>query len=302
MSKIKTAIRLFIKDRESIVKALGRNKLLNWMSDESYLKLVYRNTFGQDLDLSNPTSFNAKLQWLKLYDRKPEYAIYVDKYAVRKHIEKTIGKEYLIPLIGVYESVGEIPWNELPNSFVLKCTHGSGCNIICKDKAHLNLQEAEKSLNKWMKTNYYWRCREWPYKNVKPRIVCEKFISDKDTTPDDYKVLCFNGKAKLIEVHIDRFGNHCLDIYDREWNKTVTAKDGPMSNVVYDKPKQFENMIQLSEKLAANICHVRADWFIVKDRLYFGEITFYEAGGFDHFDNKEDNYLLGSWIKLPIEK
>lgn len=302
MSKIKSAIRLFVSNRNNIIKTLGRNNMLNWMSDESYIKLAYKNTFGKKLDLNNPISFNEKLQWLKLYDRKREYITYVDKFAVREYIEKTIGKDYLIPLIGVYESVDVIPWGELPNSFVLKCTHGSGCNIICKDKNHLNIQEAKNKLNRWMKTNYFWNCREWPYKNVKPRIVCEEFITDKETTPDDYKVLCFNGKAKLIMVHIDRYGDHKLDNYDRHWNKTTLAKDGPMSDSVYKKPKQFDNMIRLSEILASNMSHARIDWFIVRDKLLFGEITLYEAGGFDHFDNKQDDDTLGSWIDLPIEK
>lgn len=277
-------------------------KIFRIIPDDIFLKIKYRLHLGKKLDLDNPQTFNEKLQWLKLYDRKPEYTRMVDKYEVRKYISDTIGEEYLIPLLGVYDNFDEIDFDALPNQFVLKPNHTSGNVYICKDKTKINYVELKKEVNRWLKRRYYWVHREWPYKNVKPRIVCEKFISDKDTTPDDYKVLCFNGKAKLIEVHIDRFGNYCIDNYDREWNKTTIAKDGPMSNFVYEKPKQFENMIKLSEKLAANMYHVRIDWFIVKDKLYFGEITFYEAAGFDHFDNEEDDYLLGSWIRLPIEK
>lgn len=269
------------------------------MSDEKYLKMMFRHRLGYELNLERPQTFNEKLQWLKLNDRNPLYTKMVDKYEVRKYISKTIGEEYLIPLIGVWDKFEDIEFSKLPNQFVLKCTHDSGSVFICTDKSKFNIEEVKIKINKALKRNYYYYAREWPYKNVKPRIICEKFISDKDTTPDDYKVLCFNGKAKLIGVHIDRFGNYCLDNYDREWNKTTIGKDGPMSDKIYEKPKQFENMIKLTEKLAVDISHVRIDWFIIKNKLYFGEITLYEAAGFDHFDNKEDDYFLGSWIKLP---
>lgn len=269
------------------------------MSDEKYLKMMFKHMVGYELNLENPKTFNEKLQWLKLYDRNPLYTKLVDKYEVRKYVAEIIGEEYLIPLIGVWDKFEDIDFSKLPNKFVLKCAHDSGSVFICTDKSKFDIEEVKVKINKALKRNYYYLHREWPYKNVKPKIVCEEFISDKDITPDDYKAMCFNGKVKFIGVHIDRFGNHCLDNYDREWNKTTIAKDGQMSDFVYDKPKQFENMIQLSEKLASIMCHVRIDWFIVKDRLYFGEITLYESAGFDHFDNEEDDYLLGSWIKLP---
>jgi len=222
---------------------------------------------------------------------------------VRSYISETIGEQYLIPLLGVYDSVEEINWDSLPNKFVLKCTHGSGSNIICTDKDKLDIQTSKIKLNKLMKKSWYWFGREWPYKNLMPRIVCETFISETDNTPDDYKVLCFNGKAKLIEVHIDRYGNYTQDFYDEEWNKTDISQSQYVktSDFVYEKPRQFEKMIQLSEQLAANMRHVRIDWFMVRDKLYFGEVTFYDASGFDLFDNEEDDYLLGSWINLEEE-
>ncbi len=290
-----------IRNPIRIVPILGAKGFLNVIPDKVYLELMYRAMIGKKLDLKKPKTFNEKLQWLKLYDRKPLYTILADKYEVRKYIEKTIGDEYLIPLIGVYDKFEEINFSQLPNQFVLKCTHDSGSVFICTDKSKFDIEKVREKINKALKRNYYYFAREWPYKNVKPRIICEKFISDKNTTPDDYKVLCFNGRAKLIGVHIDRFGNHCLDNYDREWNKTIIAKDGPMSDMIYDKPKQFDNMILLSEKLAANMYHVRIDWFIINNKLYFGEVTFFEAAGYDNFDNKDDDFLLGRWIKLPIE-
>lgn len=276
-------------------------KIFRIIPDDIFLKIKYRLHLGKKLDLDNPQTFNEKLQWLKLYDRKPEYTQMVDKYEVRKYIADTIGEEYLIPLLGVYDTFDEIDFDALPNQFVLKPNHTSGNVYICKDKTKINYVELKKEVNRWLKRRYYWVHREWPYKNVKPRIVCEKFISDKDTTPDDYKVLCFNGKAKLIEVHIDRFGAHKLDFYDMSWNKTSISQGGSTSNYIYEKPVEFEKMIKLSEKLAANMFHVRIDWFVVHDKLYFSEITFYDGAGFDSFDNEEDDYLLGSWINLPTK-
>lgn len=290
----------YLKNPTKLIKPLGARGYLNWMSDEIYLKLTFQGSLSKRLNLENPKSFNEKLQWLKLNDRKPEYSKYVDKYEVRKHIAEAIGEEYLIPLVGVYDSVDKIDWKSLPNKFVLKCTHGSSSNIICTDKDKLDIEDAKIKLKKWMKKNWYWFGREWPYKNVKPRIVCENFISDKDITPDDYKVLCFNGKVKLVEVHIDRYGNHKQDFYDEKWNKTTISQDSTISDFVYEKPRQFENMIQLSEKLSIDIYQVRIDWFIVQDKLYFGEITFFDGSGFVPFDKEEYDYLLGGWIKLPI--
>jgi hypothetical protein len=302
--KIIRIFKKYLRSPRKLIRGLGTLGWFNWLPDKPYLKLVYWGETSKKLNLDAPVTYNEKLQWLKLYDRKPEYIKYADKYAVRSYIRETIGEQYLIPLLGVYESVEEIDWDSLPNQFVLKCTHGSGCNIICTDKDKLKIEVSKIKLNKWMKRNWYWFGREWPYKNIKPRIICETFISETDNTPDDYKVLCFNGKAKLIGVHIDRYGNHKFDNYDRQWEKTTIARmvqDGPIPNFVYEKPKQFEKMIQLSELLASNMSHVRIDWFIVRDKLYFGEITLYEASGFDHFDNKEDDYLLGSWIDLKEE-
>lgn len=301
MSKIKTALNLLKQDPKKTFPALGRNGVFNWMPDKLYLQIMYYCETGKKLNLDNPVTFNEKLQWLKLYDRKPEYIIYADKFAIRDYIKQTIGEEYLIPLIDVYDRVEEIPWDELPDRFVLKCTHGSGCNIICTDKSKLNIEEAKTKLNKWMKYNYYYSGREWVYKKVPPRIICEEFISDTNETPDDIKVLCFNGKAKLIEVHMNRFGNnHTQDFYDITWSKTDISQ-GNISNLTKEKPLYFEEMISLSELLAKNKYHVRIDWYEVNGKLYFGEITFFDGSGLYPFDNEKDNLMLGSWIDLSTK-
>jgi len=280
-----------------LIKKLSDKGYLKFLSDRVYLKLLFWLRFNKRLDLNNPLTFNEKIQWLKLYDRKDEYKCYVDKYEVRNIIKEKIGEEYLIPLYSVYDTPNQIKWEDLPESFVLKCTHGSGANIICKNKNELNIKKASLLLRKWYKKNWFWYGRAYPYKNIKPRIICEKYISDLDITPDDYKVLCFNGKAKLIEVHHDRFGNHTQDFYDINWNKTKITQSNP-SDTLLPKPKCLEEMIRLSETLAEGFIHIRIDWYIVNNKLYFGEITFYDGSGFTPFDNYEDDNLLGSWIKI----
>jgi hypothetical protein len=275
------------------------------MNDEPYLKLVYRCETGKKLDLKKPVSYNEKLQWLKLHDRKPEYNIYVDKYEVRKHIKDTIGEKYLIPLIGVYDKVSDIPWDALPDRYVLKCTHGSSSNIICRDKSKLSNEESIIKLNRWMNKSWFWFGREWAYKNLKPRIICEEYISENSESPKDYKVFCFHGKAKLVVVHLNRFGgNHTMDFYDINWEKTSISKDihgYPKSETTIPKPANFEQMINLSEILSKDKYHVRIDWYEVGDKLYFGEITFFDASGFMIFDNYDDDLLMGSWINLPTD-
>ncbi len=299
MSKINTALSLLKRDPKKIIMAMGSNNLLNWIPDKIYLKILFYCETGRKLDLENPLTFNEKLQWIKLYDRKPEYITYVDKFAVRDYIKHTIGEEYLIPLIGVYDTVDEIPWDELPNKFVLKCTHGSGSNIICKDKRKLDIEDSKRKLKRWMKKNWFFIGREWPYKYVKPHIVCEEFISQSNKVPIDYKVMCFNGQAKLIEVHLNRFDtNHTQDFYDVNWEKTRISQGGSSSNIIIQEPVFLKEMLRLSELLAKNKFHVRVDWYEVSGKLYFGEITFFDASGFDLFDNPEDELMLGNWIDL----
>lgn len=269
--------------------------------DKIFVKIKYKAAIGRRLNLDNPQSFNEKLQWLKLYDRKPEYTRLVDKYEVRKHIKDTIGEEYLIPLLGVYDSYDEIDFEALPNQFVLKPNHTSGDVFICRDKSKIDYGKLEKLAKKWIKREYYWLHREWPYKNIKPKIICEKFMSVSDIPPDDYKVSCFNGKAKLIQVHIDRFNRHLQDIYDVDWNKIDLPWGLEMSeDSTWERPQKLEKMLVLSEQLAENMYQVRIDWYIVEGNLYFGEMTFFDGAGFIPFENKEDDFLLGSWINLPI--
>lgn len=288
-------------DKGRWIKWILRKRWANHLTDKAYLSLMYEARLGKKMDWNYPRTFNEKLQWLKLYNRNPEYSVMADKYAVRDYISRTIGSEYLIPMIGVWDKFEDIDFSKLPDRFVLKCTHDSGSVFICKDKNEMDKEKAKTKINDALKTNYYYHGREWPYKDIKPRVICEEYLSETDSPPEDYKVLCFSGKAKLIEVHIDRFKNHCLNMYYAGWRKTKTGflKSDKISTAESEKPKQFEAMIQLSEKLASGISHVRIDWFIVSSKLYFGEITFFESSGFNDYANEKDDYLLGSWIELP---
>ena len=285
-------------DRFLLLSSLG---LFKDMNDEEYLKKLFKCHMKRELNLDNPQTFNEKLQWLKLYDRKPEYTTMVDKYAVKKYVADIIGEEYIIPTLGVWNHFDEIDFDKLPNQFVLKCTHDSGGIVICKDKNKLALKSAKKKIEKCLKRNYYWSSREWPYKDVKPRIIAEKFLSDEGKEElADYKVLCFNGEPKLIEVHKGRFyGNHTADNYDEFWNKTdIEQYDLPKSDEILPKPKFLEEMLHLSRLLSKDLIHVRVDWYFTNNRLYFGELTFFDGSGYNLFCGDADG-LLGSWIKLP---
>lgn len=287
-------------DRFLLLSSLS---LFKDMNDEEYLKKLFKCHMKRELNLDNPQTFNEKLQWLKLYDRKPEYTTMVDKYAVKKYVSDIIGEEYIIPTLGVWNHFDEIDFDKLPNQFVLKCTHDSGGIVICTDKSNLDLKAAKKKIEKCLRRNYYWSSREWPYKNVKPRIIAEKYMSDEGKEElSDYKVLCFNGEPKIVEVHKGRFnGQHTQDCYDEFWNKTdIEQHDLPKSNDIMPKPAFLEEMLQLSKLLSKNLIHVRVDWYFTNDRLYFGELTFFNGSGYNQFCGNADE-LLGSWIKLPIK-
>lgn len=299
MSKIKT----FIENPQYFITSLAAKGWLDWVPDSLYLKLLYRVIMGRRLNLRNPKEYNEKLQWLKLNDRKPEYAIMVDKYEVRGYIAELLGEQYLISCLGIYDSIEDIDIDALPDRFVLKCTHDSGSVEICKDKSLFDMESAKQRLNQAMKRNYYATYREWPYKDVKPRIIAEGYLEGDEGDLKDYKVMCFNGEAKIIEVHENRFVEgkvHTQTFYDREWNivpltqvETVTV-DRPG-----ERPRQLDEILRLSELIAKDMYHVRIDWYIEGDKIYFGEITFFDGSGFESFSTPEMERMLGDMIKLP---
>ena len=299
MSKIRT----FIENPQYFITSPASKGWLNWVPDSLYLKVLYRVIMGRKLNLRNPKEYNEKLQWLKLNDRKPEYATMVDKYEVREYIEDLLGDKYLIPCLGIYDSVDDIDIDALPDRFVLKCTHDSGSVEICKDKSSFDIEGARHRLSQAMKRNYYATYREWPYKYVKPRIIAEGYLEGDGGDLKDYKVMCFNGEAKIIEVHENRFVEgkvHTQTFYDREWNivpltqiETVTV-DRPG-----ERPRQLDEILRLSELIAKNMYHARIDWYIEGDKIYFGEITFFDGSGFESFSTPEMERMLGDMINLP---
>ena len=299
MSKIRT----FIENPQYFITSPASKGWLNWVPDSLYLKVLYRVIMGRKLNLKNPKEYNEKLQWLKLNDRKPEYSTMVDKYEVRGYIEDLLGDKYLIPCLGIYDSVDDIDIDALPDRFVLKCTHDSGSVEICKDKSSFDIEGARHRLSQAMKRNYYATYREWPYKYVKPRIIAEGYLEGDGGDLKDYKVMCFNGEAKIIEVHENRFVEgkvHTQTFYDREWNivpltqvETVTV-DRPG-----ERPRQLDEILRLSELIAKDMYHARIDWYIEGDKIYFGEITFFDGSGFESFSTPELERMLGDMINLP---
>lgn len=296
-------LKIFIENPVYFITSPAAKGYLNWVPDEMYLKILYRLSLGKKCNLKNPVLYNEKLQWLKLHDRKPEYARMVDKHEVRSFISETLGEEFLIPSYGVFNSFEEIDFSKLPDQFVLKCTHDSGSVEICKDKNAFDKKGAEERLTAAMGKNYYNTYREWPYKNVKPRIIAEKFMVDESGDDlKDYKIMCFNGKAKVIEIHENRFTegkSHTQTFYDREWNKLDIAQDCSLpTKETKEKPEKLDDMLELSEKIAKDMYHVRIDWYLVNGQIYFGEITFFDGSGFEPFKNEKDEEFLGSLIRL----
>lgn len=284
------------------IKILDNKKIIK-LKDELYIKLCYRARIGKELNLNNPQTFNEKLQWLKLYDRNPEYTEMVDKYEAKKYVADIIGDKYIIPTLGLWNKFEDINFEKLPNQFVLKCTHDSGGLVICKDKSKLNLKEAKRKISKSLKTNYYYHSREWPYKNVKPRIIAEQYMVDESGTElKDYKFFCFNGEPKLLFIAKDRPYATKFNYYDMNFKKLPFKQHYENFNDCIEKPKGFDKMVELSKKLSKNIPHVRVDFYDINGKVYFGELTFYHFSGFEKFEPEEWDRKLGDMLKLPKEK
>lgn len=284
---------------------LGKPLINRVFPDKAYLKLKYRLTMGKKLDLNPPESFNEKLQWLKLYNPNNEYRIITDKYLRRKYIAEKIGEEYLVPLLGVWDRAEDIDFDKLPDKFVLKCTHNSGLGMcICKDKSKLDIGKVRKELNRGLKEKYFYGGREWCYKNIKPRIIAEKYLTDESGTElKDYKFMCFGGRAECLFVCSERFGGGLrVTFFDREWNRLPFERKYPASENEIDKPKNFEKMIELAECLSQNIPFTRVDFYNVDGKIYFGEMTFYPGSGFEEFTPEIWDYKLGDLIDLEAVK
>lgn len=276
--------------------------------DENYIKLLYRLKFGKKLNLENPKTFQEKLQWLKLYNKNHNYTQMVDKYEVKSYMSALIGEQYIIPTLAVWDKPEDIDWDKLPQQFVLKTTHGGGNGgvVVCQDKSNLSKKQAVAKLQQSMKQDIYKIYREWPYKNVKKRIIAEAYMSDNsefnkgDLT--DYKFYCFNGNAYKVMVCTDRnIGKPKFYSFDKEWNLLRHNNMGKAAPIDFSlpKPEGMDEMFRLVEKIAANIPFARVDMYYVKGQIYFGEVTFYPASGFDPNILPEIDLLYGQMLKLP---
>ena len=277
-----------------------------WMDDETCVKFWYRISIGKKLNLKNPKTFNEKLQWLKLYDRKREYTLMVDKYEAKKYVAERIGEQYIIPTLGVWDKFEDIDFDVLPKQFVLKCTHDSGGLVICKDKSKLDIEKARKKINRSLKRNFYWVGREWPYKNVEPRIIAEAYIEDKEAGRQrgslrDYKMHVFNGSLKFTLVCSERGSQGGLkeDFYDVNWQKLDLKRPAHENSQVLTRcPENYTLMKKLAEKLAKDCKFLRVDFYETNGKVYFGELTFYPASGFEGFIPREYDNILGEWMEL----
>ena len=280
-----------------IIEKLNRHGLV-YIPDRLYIKLMYRYKLGKKLNLKEPLSFNEKMQWLKLYDRKPIYTKMADKYGAKEFVSEKIGKKYVNPTIGVFNGFEEINFETLPKQFVIKCTHDSGGLVICRDKECFDAKKTKKKIEACLKSNYYLKSREWPYKNINPRIIIEKYIEDNDSEDlKDYKFMCFNGKVKYIYVTVKN-DNIYENYYDRDFNIVNINHGFPRNKKEFKKPDKLNEMIRAAEILSKNTYFLRVDFHYVNDKIIFGEMTFYDWGGFKQFSNNKTDLMLGKMISL----
>ena len=272
-------------------------KLGMFLPTRLVLHIDYARSYKKILNLKNPKYTGEKIQWIKLNGNIERFGKYVDKYEVRKFVNERLGEGYFPRLLGVYDDVKDIDFNKLPNKFVIKMTNGTGGNIICKNKNTLNTYEAIKKLSKWQKEKFYKYTKENQYKNVKSRIVCEEYLEDETGALTDYKFHCFNGNVGMIEIHRDRYTDHKENYYDINWKEYgVICKAKKGSNM--ERPKRLKDMIKVAEKLSKDFTYVRVDLYLVKEKIYFGELTFTPANGTDPLYPLEKDLEFGSLIDL----
>ena len=275
---------------------------LKGMRAEEFLRRKYRLVMGRELDLDQPTTYTEKLQWLKLYDHRPEYTTMVDKYEVKEYVAHRIGGEYVIPLLGVWERVEDIDFDSLPQRFVLKTTHDSGGIVVCRDKASLDIPAARKKLRYFLRRNYYDCNREWPYKNVKPRVIAEAYMEDsRQGELRDYKFFTFGGEPKVLYIAQGRGRGAptVADFFDMDFNHLPFTIDHDMAPELPEKPENFELMKELAAKLSQGTPQLRVDFYEVDGKVYFGEMTFFHCSGMAPFHPEEWDGRFGAWVTLP---
>ncbi len=276
-------------------------ELLKFIPDKMYIQVRYFLSFHRFVNFKNPQTYNEKLQWLKVNMKNDLYQDLVDKIKVREYVEKIIGKEYLVPVLGVWDRVEDIDFDSLPERFVLKCTHDSGSVYICKDKSKEDFQKIRERFSGYMKRNLYYNGREWPYKNLTPRVYAEEYLEDSTYRElRDYKLFCFNGVVKMFKIDWGRFTDHRANYYDTDGNLLPFDEQGlPRSEEAGIKvPETLKSMIESAQKLIKGFPFARVDFYDVNGKVYFGEITFFPGSGFRRIEPVEWDYRIGQWIVL----
>ena len=293
---------LFFSEPGLRMAFLSTHGFYRHMSDKEYLRCQYRRMTGRELDLENPKTLNEKLQWLKLYDRRLEYTTMVDKYAVKKWVAERIGEEYIIPTLGVWEHFDDIDFDALPDQFVLKCTHDSGSVVIVKNKVALDKRAAKRKLEKCLKRNLYWTYREWPYRDVTPRIIAEEYLHQQSGEPiADYKFYCYGGKAQYFMYSLGEVEHN---VRNHKFNMQLQSIDHLFKQIPkidakeISLPENMEQMIRIVNILCAGTQHLRVDLYNIDGHIYFGELTFYSGGGYINIESVEYSQRLADLISI----
>lgn len=303
MSRIADMAKRFITDPVIRFGYLNKLGLYKHMSDEAFLRKSYRIHLGETPDLKNPKTYNEKMQWLKLHDRKSIYTQMVDKYAMREFVAEKAGEEYLVPLLGVWERAEDIDFDALPEQFVLKCNHNSGLGMcVCRDKSKLDIQKVREKLKKGLAQDYYLLNREWPYKDVKRKITAEVYLKDsEDKDLTDYKFFCFGGEPKVMYITKENSGLPGMDFFDMDFNHLDLCMDDQPAKIMPEKPVCFEEMKRVAAVLSAGVPQLRVDFYQVNGKIYVGELTLYHGSGLTKTTPAEWNQRLAEWIVLPKE-
>lgn len=284
---------------ERIWRAGVSRHLTDWIPDKPYLEITYKLRTGEKMDWKHPQSFNQKLQWMKIYDRNPRYSELVDKLKAKEIAGSILGYDHIIPTIGVYDSFREINFNALPEAFVLKCSHDSGCTIVCKEKETFNIQNARIRLTKAIKTDYYKYWREYPYKDVPRKIIAEEYKDDGSGELKDYKIFCFDGEPYIIQVDFGRFSEHKRNLYDLNWQYVPVCYTYPNDkSVKIQRPTNLKQMLNMARALSRNMKFARIDFYICNDTVYFGEFTLFPEGGYGFFDDKSFEREIGKRLRV----
>ncbi|QTE74989.1 glycosyl transferase [Clostridiales bacterium FE2010] len=302
--------------RDKLITIIKKNDYLFWVikyirlkclmlfgkfiSDETFLRMQYKQRTGKKLNLDPPVLYNEKMQYFKLHCHEDIYHTLSDKYEVRDWVEGKLGSAYLTKIYGIYESVEEIPFDQLPDRFVLKLTNGSGFNYICEQKNEKEIRKIKRRFHMWLKLDFYMLGREWIYKGIKNRIICEEYLdSGSKYGLIDYKVFCFDGVAKMIQVDYSRFTDHKRNLYTPEWefiDETMAYQNDKSAEL--NKPVMLKEMINAAEKLSQGFQQVRVDFYAYADRLIFGEMTFSHGAGYLRFGSEEFEKEMGDWWNL----